>query len=84
MLDCKQASQLISQSLDRQLSLRERFVLKLHLLICEYCTRFGQQVRKLRVAIKQMTLNIENDSTIEMPLKAKERIATLVDATLGK
>jgi Putative zinc-finger len=80
MLDCKQASQLISQSLDRPLTIWERFALKLHLLICEYCKQFSQHLQTLRVALKQMTSSIENDNTIEMPTAAKNRIAALVEA----
>ena len=58
MLTCKQASQLISQSLDRKLSWHERFVLRLHLLICKYCLRFSQQLQTLRVALKRMSADI--------------------------
>ncbi len=81
MLSCKKASQIISQSLDRPLTMRERFALKLHLLICKYCKRFSQHMQCLRVAIKKMTHSIENDNTIEMPLEAKKRIANLAEAT---
>jgi Putative zinc-finger len=80
MLDCKQASQIISQSLDRNLTLRERFALRLHLLICAYCKRFSQQMQTMRVAIKQITASIENDHKIEMPSAAKKRIAELIKA----
>jgi hypothetical protein len=80
MLDCKQASKIISQSLDRNLTLRERFALKLHLLICAYCKRFSQQLQTMRIAIKQMTASIENDHKIEMPSAAKERVAGLIKA----
>jgi hypothetical protein len=84
MLSCKQASQLISQSLDSPLTLRERFALKLHLFICKYCKLFSQQVQMLRVAVRKMANSIENDHTIEMPSKAKKRITNLVKASLVK
>ena len=80
MLSCKQASQIISQSLDKPLTTRERFALKLHLIICKYCKRFSQQVQTLRVALKQMISSIENNNTIELPSAAKNRIAALVEA----
>lgn len=80
MLSCKQASQIISQSLDKPLTMRERFALKLHLIICKYCKRFSQQVQTLRVALKQMISSIENSNTIELPSAAKNRIAALVEA----
>ncbi|MBU0752864.1 MAG: zf-HC2 domain-containing protein [Gammaproteobacteria bacterium] len=37
MLSCKDATKLISQGLDRRLSLVERMGLHLHLLICHGC-----------------------------------------------
>jgi hypothetical protein len=37
MLSCKEATQLISQGMDRRLSLAERIGLHLHLLICRGC-----------------------------------------------
>ncbi len=75
MLSCKQASQLISQSLDRSLTLRERFALQLHLIICKYCKRFSQQLQTLRAAITTMVDSIENNDTIKMPSAAKKSIA---------
>jgi Putative zinc-finger len=84
MLDCKQTSQLISQSLDRTLTLRERFALQLHLFVCKYCKQFSQHLQTLRVALKQMTNSIENDNTIEMPSVTKKRIIDMVEATLVK
>jgi hypothetical protein len=80
MLDCKQASQLISQSLDRPLTLHERFALKLHLFICEFCKQFSQHMQTLRVAIHKMTGTIENDDTIKMPSKTRKHIVDMVEA----
>jgi hypothetical protein len=80
MLDCKQASQIISQSLDRPLTMRERFALKLHLLICKYCKQFSQQLHTLRVTIKQMTASVEDNHQIELPNAAKKRITDMVVA----
>lgn len=79
MLSCKQSSQIISASLDRQLTTRERLALKLHLLICKYCNRFNLQLQALRVAMTVMTESIECDNKIKMPTAVKNRIAKLVD-----
>ena len=81
MLDCKQTSQLISQSLERSLTLRERFALRLHLLFCKYCTQFSQHLQTLHVAMKTMVHSIETDNTIEMPAEAKKRITDLLSAS---
>ena len=80
MLSCKQASQLISQSLDRKLSWRERLALCMHLLICKYCTRFSQQLQILRVALKRMSEAVENNTNITLPSATKARIAKSIDS----
>lgn len=80
MLDCKRASQLISQSLDRSLTLRERLSLKLHLFICEFCKRFSQHMQTIHVALKQMTSSIESNDSIEMPSATKSRILQSIES----
>jgi len=74
MLTCKQASQLISQSLDHPLSWVQRLQLRLHLLICTPCTRFRQQLDLLRRALQNIRNSIENDGAVQLPLDAKDRI----------
>lgn len=78
MLSCKDASRLISQSLDRRLTLRERFGLRVHLMICDFCSRFRQQVELIRAAIKRMTGQIEQDEHLVIPPEAKTRIADAI------
>lgn len=78
MLTCKQASQLISRSLDRPLLWHERLQLKLHLLICDPCTQFKRQLNQLRVALKRMRTVTENDTSIQLPLEVKNRISHVI------
>ena len=82
MLDCKHASQLISKSLDRQLSWRERFAVRLHLFICRYCSRFNQQLNTMRKALKRMSQTIENDTDIRLPAESKSRIAQSIESAI--
>ena len=51
-LSCKEASRLISEGMDRRLSVPERIGLRLHVGICDACTRFTSQVAFLRRALK--------------------------------
>jgi hypothetical protein len=80
MIDCKRASQLISLSLDRKLSLAERISLRIHTFICDPCKRFGQQLRAMRNALQRMSSGIENDSSIRLSPESKKRIANAIDA----
>lgn len=48
MMNCKQATRLLSEAQDRQLALRERLSLRLHTSMCTGCRNFGQQMNNLR------------------------------------
>ena len=52
-LTCKEASRLISQSMDQKLTLAQRATLRLHLSTCDACTRFGAQLNSLRAAMRK-------------------------------
>ncbi|MHC4969193.1 MAG: zf-HC2 domain-containing protein [Planctomycetota bacterium] len=50
---CRRATFLISASLDRGLTRRERLALRMHLLICGPCRLFQRQLRLLRVFVRE-------------------------------
>jgi predicted anti-sigma-YlaC factor YlaD len=75
MLSCHQASQLLSQSLDRKLSRRERMGLRLHLTLCSMCRRFGQQLVGIRSLLRRVRQQTEQDETVRLPAEARQRIA---------
>jgi len=52
LVNCREASRLQSEALDRSLSASESSGLKLHLLCCRWCRRYGQQLRFLRIAAR--------------------------------
>ncbi|HEY0907476.1 MAG TPA: zf-HC2 domain-containing protein [Methylophilus sp.] len=79
MLNCKQTSLLVSQSLDRPLTWRERWAVRWHLWICVYCRRFRQQLMLIR---QQMTAWQNQQSTrndILLPTAARQRIQRQLD-----
>lgn len=76
MLSCKEVSLKVSESLDRKLSMRERFGMKMHLLLCKYCRRVVRQMELLRL-VSRRWLSAEEKSDPEretLPEKAGERI----------
>ena len=75
MLDCRHATQLVSQSLERRLDWRQRLALRVHLWMCDACTQFVRQLRLLQVAAARLSRKIENDSTLKLSPSARERIA---------
>lgn len=44
-LSCERATFLMSKKEEGKLTLKEKLQLKLHLRICDFCTRFQKQVR---------------------------------------
>jgi len=80
MLSCKQASQLISQSLDRRISWRERISLRLHLVVCDFCRRFSHQLKQVLLAVRVQRQQIEQDEHIHLPDDAKKRIASAIES----
>jgi len=51
LLRCKDVSRLVSQAQDRPLTRWERWVLRMHLSVCDGCTRFDAHLRFLRRAM---------------------------------
>ena len=74
MLSCKDVSLLISQSYDARLTWRQRLAVRLHLLICEACSRFAQQMRFLRRASRAFSDRQQDGSRGSLSPGARERI----------
>ncbi|MBW1775400.1 MAG: zf-HC2 domain-containing protein [Deltaproteobacteria bacterium] len=50
MLSCKEVSLLVSQSLDRKLPFRQRVAVRMHLIMCKFCSRYKEQLLILKEA----------------------------------
>ncbi len=53
-LSCKDVCFMVSESLDRTLSLRERVSVKIHLLMCKACRQMARQMTLLRNVSRQL------------------------------
>jgi predicted anti-sigma-YlaC factor YlaD len=62
MPTCKEIHQLVSEGLDRELSVIERTRMRLHLLICDACTNFSGQMQLMRKAMHKMAQLDEPDA----------------------
>jgi hypothetical protein len=49
---CREVHRLVSEGMDRELSLVERLRMRLHLVVCRACTRFNGQMGLLRRAMR--------------------------------
>ncbi len=74
MLNCKEASALISQQLDRKLSVIQRLSLRLHLFICKNCTNFTQQMQLFRKIGPKLEQHIDHHCDDCLSDAAKNKI----------
>ncbi|WP_349743471.1 zf-HC2 domain-containing protein [Roseateles cavernae] len=58
---CKQVTHLVLQAEDRALPLRERLAVRLHMLVCQACPRFADQVALMRSASKRWRTYSESE-----------------------
>ncbi len=54
MLDCKHNTELLSQALDRPVTLREKIAMRLHLMMCRGCRNFEKQLAFMRKAAREL------------------------------
>jgi len=73
MPTCQQVSRLQSDALDQPLSLPKRFGLRLHLLVCKWCRRYGRQIRFLRRAIHERPDAVNEATPRTLSPEARER-----------
>ena len=74
---CKQMAPVMSESLERRLTLRERAALKLHLWVCVWCVWYLEQLRTMRAALRARGAQEEPDeadSAVKLSEEARERI----------
>ena len=77
MFSCKEVTQLISESMDISLPIGKRIGMRLHLLICKFCSRYERQLLLIRETVRRIVATEEK--TGELPEEtlseeAKERI----------
>lgn len=85
MLNCKEVTQLVSESLDRKLPFHQRLGIRIHLLMCKLCSRYERQLMFLRKASRAHKMHDENiELHISLPLEAQKRIKNILHSSLDK
>jgi hypothetical protein len=77
VLSCRKMTRLVSDALDRRLSLRERLVLGIHLWGCRPCQRFRRALRWLHGALPTAP------SGARLSPQARARIRQALDEAAG-
>ncbi|MCE5229678.1 zf-HC2 domain-containing protein [bacterium] len=85
MTNCRQSSELSSQSLDRKLSLRQWLALKLHTAACPFCKRFGEHIAMLKNFCEKFgECGHEKQITNGLTPEARKRMKESLRGTAGK
>ncbi len=71
---CRKASQLQSDEFERELTLGERFKLRMHLLMCGACQNYSENLRLLNRIFRDHRRTIEEDEIITLPESKREQI----------
>jgi hypothetical protein len=72
--DCRTATRLQSEALDHRLPFRQRFGLRVHLLLCKWCRRYGKQINFLRNAAHEHPDEMAEPVPQKLSGEARERI----------
>jgi hypothetical protein len=73
-ISCHHATRLISESMDRRLSPREILMLKIHLLVCDLCQKFEQNIQDLRKILRNYTPTHEQSLPETWKLQLKDKL----------
>jgi hypothetical protein len=74
---CRETVPLISQSMERPLSLRERIAVKLHLMICSWCQWYLEHLQTLRSTLRAQPPEPPEENFAATPglsVEAKDRL----------
>ncbi|MBC7415126.1 MAG: zf-HC2 domain-containing protein [Herminiimonas sp.] len=52
---CREVHRLVSEAMDRKLTMVERVRMRLHLVVCEACNRFNRQMDLIRSAMRRLS-----------------------------
>jgi len=74
MLNCRQVSRLVSQSMDARLAWHQRLAVRFHLLYCVWCRRYSRQIQFLRTAAKGLASEANDGSAPKLSDQAKAQM----------
>jgi hypothetical protein len=84
MLNCRQATRLISQSLDAKLPWHRRLQMKVHLLYCVWCRRYAAQLKFLRRATRELPPEALDAAPQKLSSEGKEQMNARLKESVKK
>ena len=85
MYSCKEVTQMVSESLDHKLPLVQRIGIRIHLMMCKFCSRYRKQLQILREAMRLQEKYLEETKpSLTLSPEARERIKLSFINSLNK
>jgi hypothetical protein len=77
---CTEIARLASEACDRKLTWRERWRVRMHYLICDWCRRYTEQLRLLHRLTPQLAEKAPQFRQRPMPAEARQRLKRRLQA----
>ena len=77
---CPEVIRILSQGMDKHLSLLTRLKLRVHFLMCSFCQRYMEQLKYIRQVAREFPEKIGEVSNKKLPVDAKERMKAALAA----
>ena len=71
---CPEVVRILSQGMDKKLSLGTRIKVRVHFLMCSFCERYMKQLNYMRQVAREFPEKIGDVSNATLPTDAKERM----------
>jgi hypothetical protein len=72
-LTCEEASHLVSEGMDRELSRGERWALRMHTMVCRSCRRMIKQLETMRLLLAKMSQSQRRTLCNQLPQLSTDR-----------
>ena len=85
IFSCRDVTQKVSESMDRDMAFHQRLAIRAHLLVCKFCSRYRKQLLFIRAALQlQEEREGSHDPTIRLTPEARRRIKDGLSLHSGK
>lgn len=81
--DCEQTTRMMSDSMDQDLPLKERVIIRLHMHVCQACKLYRKQLQLLRQVIRRsasIDQKILTGTDTSLSLESKQRMKRSLSA----
>jgi len=85
MVSCKQNAIKVIRAMDQKLTLSERLMMKVHMMMCNSCRLFARQMHSLDDVLKQHSAAVieeSNNTTQALSEQARQRIRATIQQQL--